>query len=625
MFTEALTPSGAFVVAFGLSLALVPACKRAAFYADCVARPRDDRWHRQATPLFGGVAISLALFAVVAAFGRVGELPVLLGCAAVIFAVGLVDDIISLKPSTKLIAEIGLASALLFFDFRLNWVSSVTLDSLLTLVWVVGITNAFNLLDNMDGLCAGIAIIVGTALLVELLPGGPRGRADAEIVYLAALLGATAGFLVYNFNPASIFMGDSGSLMLGFSFATLTLNTVNDPVGQSNVLSIVAAPVFVLLIPIFDTTLVTVMRKLSGRPASMGGRDHSSHRLVAMGLSERAAVGVMWLLAGLGGGVALSMRFAHQSWSALVAVLFLVGMSLFAVYLARIRVYDTDDSLLVQRRVTPIVVDFMYKRRVAEILLDFCLIAIAYYLAYRLRFEDPEQFMREFGNFITSLPVVLTSTLIAFFVVGVYRGVWRYFGMMDAVTVVKGVLLGTFAAQLLILYVYHFFSYSRTVFVIYAVLLAAMVMLSRASFRLVGEFILRQRTAGRRVLIYGAGDGAGLAVSQLREHHDQSLRVLGFIEETSTGTRTRVAGYPVLGDFAALEVLVSTGSVDLVVVTPRLMDAQRLAALEALCAEHGVALSRLYVGLEEIVGTATGPAIAVSAKGPDPKSLREIG
>jgi FlaA1/EpsC-like NDP-sugar epimerase len=195
---------------------------------------------------------------------------------------------------------------------------------------------------------------------------------------------------------------------------------------------------------------------------------------------------------------------------------------------------------------------------------------------------------------------VLASTLISFFVVGVYRGAWRYFGMMDAVTVVKGVLLGTFAAQLVILYVYHFFSYSRTVFVIYAIILTGLVMLSRASFRLVGEFVLRQRSVGRRVVIYGAGGTAGMAVSQLREH-DQTVKLLGFIDEDPKVKRMKVAGYPVLGDRQALEVLVSSGSVDLVVVALTLVDAGRLAELEALCAEYGVSLARLHVGFEEII------------------------
>jgi UDP-GlcNAc:undecaprenyl-phosphate/decaprenyl-phosphate GlcNAc-1-phosphate transferase len=587
------------VLSFAASAALVPLCKRAAFRFGCVARPRDDRWHRKVTPLFGGVAIGLTLLAGVGLSGNVPSLATVVAGAAIIFIVGLVDDIISLKPSTKLVVEFALASVLLFFGYRLNWVDSITLDSLLTLVWVVGVTNAFNLLDNMDGLCAGIALIVGTALLVEM---GSRGDgASAQAAYLAVLLGATGGFLVYNVNPASIFMGDSGSLLLGFSFAALTLNAATDAASQSNVLSIVAAPVLVLLIPILDTTLVTVMRTLSGRSASVGGRDHSSHRLVAIGLSERAAVAVLWFLAAVGGAIAIATRFFAASWTGLAAVLFGVGMVLFAVYLARIRVYEDVDQVP-RGGITPIAIDFMYKRRVGEVLLDFCLVAIAYYFAYRLRFEDPEQFLNEFRNFISSLPVVLASQLIAFFVVGVYRPVWRYFGLMDAVVVVKGVALGTVTVIVFYLFLYRFFSYSRTVFVIYAALLTMLMIASRASFRLIGEFVTRQRSAGRRAVIYGAGEGAALALRELPD--SDSVKILGFIDDDPRISRMRVQGYSVLGDFSALEVLITTKSLDLVLVASRSVDGARMAALEAACAEHEVELLRLHIGFENIVSFA---------------------
>jgi UDP-GlcNAc:undecaprenyl-phosphate GlcNAc-1-phosphate transferase len=587
----------AFVaLAFGASAALVPACKWAAHRFGYVARPRDDRWHKKPTALFGGVAIGLTLFAGMGLSGEIPAIAVVLAGAAIIFVVGLVDDVTSLKPSTKLIVQFALASLLLFFGYRLNWLDSITLDSLLTLFWVVGITNAFNLLDNMDGLCAGIALIVGTALLVEMASRGDA--ASAQAAYLAILVGATGGFLVYNVNPASIFMGDSGSLLLGFSFAALTLNSSTDAGSQSNVLSIVAAPVLVLLIPILDTTLVTVMRTLSGRSASVGGRDHSSHRLVAIGLSERKAVFVLWTLAAIGGAIGVATRFFAASWTGLAATLFVVGMALFAVYLARIRVYEDADTVPVGG-ITPLAIEFMYKRRVGEVLLDFWLIAIAYYLAYRLRFEDPYQFQSEFRAFTTSLPVVLASQLIAFFIVGVYRGVWRYFGMMDAVVTVKGVALGTITAQIVILYLFRFFSYSRTVFVIYAVLLTMLVIVSRASFRLIGEFMHRQRSAGRRAVVYGAGDGAALAVRELQSN--DAVKILGFIDDDPRIARMRVQGYQVLGGFAALEVLITTKSVDLVLVATRTTDSARMAALEAACAEHGVELSRLYIGFENIV------------------------
>ena len=595
-----------FLVALGLSLALVPLCRLLALRVGRVAHPREDRWHGRPVALLGGVAIGLSLFVGAAAFGLVTQVPVLLACALLMFLTGLTDDLVNLKPSTKLIVQITLGSVLLFFDYRLNWVHSVTLDSLLTLVWVVGMTNAFNLLDNMDGLCAGIALIVGAALLIDLLPGS-SGAAFADVRYLALLLGATGGFLVYNINPASIFMGDSGSLLLGFSFAAVTLSSSHEGAGRSDILSIVAAPLFVLMIPIFDTTLVTVSRVLSGRSAAQGGRDHSSHRLVAIGLSERRAVAVLWLFAAIGGAIGVAVDYLSRSWVSLAALTFLIGMALFAAYLAGIRVYDEDDERVREHRLTPIVIDFMYKRRVAEVLLDFCLVAISYYAAYKLRFEDPEDFMKNFAIFSRLLPLVMAAQMVAFFIVGVYRGTWRYFGMMDTVVVAKGVFLGAVSAQLVILYAHRFFSYSRAVFIIYSVLLLLAVTLSRASFRLVGEYILRKRQSGRRVVIYGAGDGGNLVMREL-QNGDEAVRLLGFVDDDRRKVGIRVHGFPVLGDFGALAELIRQGGVDRVVISDARLAGERLGELRALCSRHGVALTRLLLGLEELVVVASEPA-----------------
>jgi UDP-GlcNAc:undecaprenyl-phosphate/decaprenyl-phosphate GlcNAc-1-phosphate transferase len=602
-----------FLAAFVLSLVLVPLCRLVAVRLGFVARPREDRWHRRPVAMFGGVGIAVAFFACAAAFGVVRQLPVLTATAALIFITGLVDDRLSLKPSTKLIAQIALASTLLFFDYRLNWLHSVTLDLFLTLFWVVGLTNAFNLIDNMDGLCGGIALIVGAALLVDLLPGAAGTRAFFEVRYLAILLGATGGFLVYNLHPASIFMGDSGSLLLGFSFAAITLSAGHQTPGRSDILSIVAGPVLVLLIPIFDTTLVTLSRWVSGRRASQGGRDHSSHRLVAIGLSERRAVALLWTLAAVGGLLGIGVASFGQKWSVLViALAFLIGMTLFAAYLAGIRVYDDADDRVRQGSLTPIVVDFMYKRRVAEVLLDFCLVAMCYYAAYRMRFEDPEAFMKNFATFTKSLPVILAAQMVAFFIVGVYRGVWRQFGMMDSLVVARGVFFGAVTAQLVILYVYRFFAYSRTVFAIYGVLLLIAVTLSRASFRLVGEFMQRQRRSGRRVVIYGAGDAAGLVIREILSNRGD-VRILGFIDDDPRKAGIRVMGYPVLGGHSALTVLVNAASVDTVVISARHLPAERLNNLAVLCGARRVQLSRLQVGLEPLVDVDLDAARAAEA------------
>ena len=591
-----------FALALMLSLVFVPVAGMIARRIGFVAKPRPDRWHQKPVAMFGGAAIAASLFISVLIFHIHKDVAVLAATAAAMCLIGLVDDVVSLKPATKLIAQIAGASVLVFFDYRLNWLHSYTLDLLLTLGWVVGMTNAFNLLDNMDGLCGGIAVIVGGSLLIGLLPGaGPETFAQAR--YLAMLLGAVGGFLVYNVHPASIFMGDAGSFLLGFSFAALTLSPERTTSGRTDMLSIVAAPVLVLLIPIFDTTLVTLSRWFSGRRASQGGRDHSSHRLVAIGLSERTAVALLWLLAAVGGGIGIALDFSNRSWSAwsiAAAAAFLVGMALFAAYLAGIRVYDDGETHVEPGAVTPLVVEFMYKRRVAEVLLDAALVSICYWLAYRLRFEKPEEFVNNVEQFFKSFPIVLSAQLIAFFIVGIYRGAWRHFGMMDSLNVAKGVFLGTVSSLLIIVFAYHFFAFSRTVFAIYAVLLLIAVTLSRASFRLVGEFVQRQRRSGTRVVIYGAGDGGGLVIRELL-NQDVDNRLVGFIDDDPRKAGIRVMGYSVLGGFSALSVLVNSGSVDSIVISARTMPSERLNNLTTLCSDRGVKLSRLRVGLESLV------------------------
>ena len=306
--------------------ALVPVCKWIAVRVGCVSAPKADRWHQRPTPLLGGLAIVLPVLVGVIVSGDVAEHGTLVACAGLIALVGLLDDIVTLSPATKLVAQIALASVFVFMGYRLHWVESLTLDSLLTLFWVVGITNAFNLLDNMDGLCAGIALHRGHGISVWFGPDAAGGRGGGGGLYLPLLVGAVAGFLFYNVNPASIFMGDAGSLFLGMSLAGVSLESAALAApGDRSLLAVVAAPVLILMIPILDTTLVTLSRLLSGRSASQGGRDHSSHRLVAIGLSERRAVAVLWGLAALAGVSGFYIRSLDVGSSVLVASTLLLG------------------------------------------------------------------------------------------------------------------------------------------------------------------------------------------------------------------------------------------------------------------------------------------------------------
>jgi UDP-GlcNAc:undecaprenyl-phosphate GlcNAc-1-phosphate transferase len=467
------------LVAFALSVALVPVARRLALRIDVVARPRADRWHRTVVPMLGGVAIGGATLLTGLFFGLGASLAVVLFASTAMFAMGLVDDILQLRPSTKLVAQIAAAAALVYFGFRLNWLESRLLDSVLTMVWVVGLTNAFNLLDNMDGLCAGTALIVAVMLLAGFWTGVSRDNALPEMTLLASIAGATAGFLVYNFPPASIFMGDSGSLLLGFSLAALTLGHEGVRASRSDVLSVIAGPAFVLMLPIFDTTLVTVARLLAGRSPARGGRDHSSHRLVAIGLSERNSVLVLWLLSSIGGAIGLLLRNFSPGWSLPVGATYFAAMCALAVYLARVRVYEDVPSQQPTNGFTLVDSAFMNRRRVVEVLVDASLIGASYYVATQLVFSDPEGYLRNAEVFYQSLPVIVITQLVAFFGRGMYRGIWQPFQRRDVNKVLEAVLAGTLIAQVFLTAYYGYIAVSWKVTLLQAVLLAGGVIFSR--------------------------------------------------------------------------------------------------------------------------------------------------
>jgi len=466
-----------FTIGLILSVALVPLSRRLAIQTGVVSHPRNDRWHREVVPLFGGVAIGLATLIGAFITGIADDTAVLLTTCMAIFVVGLVDDVLALQPFTKMIGQIAMAGAVVYFDYRLYWLDSRLLDSVLTMAWLVGLTNAFNLLDNMDGLCAGTALIVAIMLMTGLQTGASSEFARPEIAFLALIAGAVSGFLVYNFPPASIFMGDSGALMLGFGLAMLTLSNEGVRGSRSDVISAIAGPVFVLMLPIFDTTLVTVLRLLAGRSPATGGRDHSSHRLVAMGLSERAAVVVLWLLAGLGGGIGVVLRSTRDGLSLAAGAVFVLLMCVLAFVLARVRVYD-EAQVPAPSAFTLIPGDVPYKRRVFEVLVDVSLAGAAFYLATRLQF-DRQGFAANAENFYRSLPIVLTAQLVGFFIVGVYRGTWDHFKRKDRVTFLKGVALGAAISQLAIWLLYGYYNYSISIFLIYSSLLGGLMVGAR--------------------------------------------------------------------------------------------------------------------------------------------------
>ncbi|MGH7359259.1 MAG: glycosyltransferase family 4 protein, partial [Candidatus Rokuibacteriota bacterium] len=446
------------LVSFGLALAVTLACERVAPRFGLVVRPREDRWHRRPIPLLGGVAIAIGVLPVLGWVGGSPRLVALLAIALATGAVGLIDDVRPLSPSVKLVVQIVMAGILVQLGFVLRITPWPLADVFLTLVWVVGVTNAVNLLDNMDGLAAGMAVITaGFRLAFFLLEGDAAGA-----TVTAALIGALLGFLTRNFPPARIFMGDAGSLFVGILLAGLCL--VADLAYYSRgVAAVLVVPVLLLLIPIFDTTFVTVTRLITGRPVSRGGRDHTSHRLVALGIGERRTLAFLYTVAIVSGLIAwITYRYGVTYTIGLLALL-MVALVLLAVQLNRVEGgrprADAPDGPIGR-----LMADLPFKRQTAMVVGDLVLIVVAYYSAYLLRFED--QFESHRSVFVKTIAPVIVLQIACLAVSGAYRGLWRYTSVPDLLRLLQGTTLGALATVTYLALLTRFEGLSRAVFVL---------------------------------------------------------------------------------------------------------------------------------------------------------------
>ena len=322
----------AFFIALLASLLLVEPVRALALRVGMVDMPGPRKVHLTPIPLLGGLAMYAAVvISVLLAFNgpaRAQIVGILIG-ATLVAGVGILDDRGLLHHQVKLFVGMPLAAAILLvsgiraqvFSVLLGGRSGDYLDAALTVIWVVGITASFSILDHMDGLCAGVAAMASVFFALLALLNGQT----LVTTLAAAVLGAAAGFLRWNFKPAKIFMGDGGAMFLGFLMATLGLKL---RLEQANHLSSWLAPILILSVTIFDTTLVTISRSRRGLlPFATPGKDHAAHRFANLGLGHRGAVLTLYLFGAIGGGAAvlvsyLSTRGAFLTGAVVLAIVF---------------------------------------------------------------------------------------------------------------------------------------------------------------------------------------------------------------------------------------------------------------------------------------------------------------
>ena len=404
----------AFLSAFALTAGLVPLTIAICSKRGWVAKPRSDRWHRTAPSLFGGVPIWITCVGLSTVFLPTSNHLVwkLIGTSTLIFLLGLVDDVRHLRPRSKLVVQIVAAGLIVGLGVVYPLHQNTTVNIVVSILWIVGITNAFNLLDNMDGLAAGVALI--SALYLASFYASSGSRENAILVILIA--GAAAGFLLFNFNPASIFIGDSGSLFIGFLLGATSLLEVTH---VSGVPAFAFAPVVVLAIPIFDTFFVSVTRRLRGQALSQGGTDHSSHRLVHLGLNERSAVLLLCVLSVGSGVVALTVR--HVLYPHAIG---LIGFWFLFLLLFGIHLFRSNPTVATEfGRGASSLVRKLLVRDALVFLLDPVALSFSYYLAYFLRFRTSVP-QGDMVLFLRSWPILLAVKFICVWMCRVYKHSW---------------------------------------------------------------------------------------------------------------------------------------------------------------------------------------------------------
>jgi UDP-GlcNAc:undecaprenyl-phosphate GlcNAc-1-phosphate transferase len=576
------------LVALPVSALAIAGVLRTSLRDRLVKTPAGDRWVARPTPIAGGLGIFAGFAVAIGLALAVGEVPaggellgILAGCA-LLFLAGLVDDLRHLSPLAKLAVQFTAAGIVVASGTRVEIVSNGVVATVLALLWLVGMTNAFNLLDNMDGLAASLAAIAALFFAIDAVT---VHKSHVALLLALGIVFGCLGFLPFNLRPgrgAMTYMGDSGSQVLGFALASLGLASSWKVAGTT--VATLILPLLILAVPILDTGLVTVLRLLEGRPVTEGGRDHSSHRLVRYGLSEGHAVLLLAIVAVGLGTTSLAYNVLDNQRITLVGVLLtFVALMQFASFLADLEHRPPSTSRGFLRAFD------VHWRRLIEVVADFAIVSASFLAAYLLRFDGvgtPQQR----HVFLITLPVLITARYLAFIPLGLYRSIWRYAGVRDLAAIAVGVVVSEAVTVLFVSQTQTggLAEFSRDVFFLDSLLCMVLIAASRLGERvLLGVIAQRRRAAARKTLIVGAGRSGRSLHRELRETEDE--RVVGFVDDNPRLRRRRLQGQPVRGSIAELPRILAQTRPDRVLVTIPDAPRARLELVLAACAEASVA------------------------------------
>jgi UDP-GlcNAc:undecaprenyl-phosphate GlcNAc-1-phosphate transferase len=607
------------LAAAAMTLVLTPLVARLAILVGAIDVPDERKVHRTPVPRLGGVAVvaSIAMTFAAASWLSSGrwELPPHLAAGIglgvlPILLISIADDIRPIPALNKFLAHtlgaaiavvmgISLAPVVHLFggEIHIGWMAGP-----LSILWIVGITNAFNLIDGLDGLSAGLALIAAASMAVVFTIVGQPGMAVTSLVLAGALL----GFLPYNVHPARQFLGDTGATAIGFCLGAFALR------GGSTLSSGFAAllPVFILGLPIADMLIAMARRTLHRIEYHAGGifeadRNHIHHRLLALGVEHRTAVLTLY-----GAGLALAgTALASLLVSAREAALMVTALLLAGV--VGVHRLGYDEFAFIKRGT---VLKFYELRTVKRgffiVFVDLSVTFVAAYVSVVLKtdrwtFPDVGRPVLELATTFAPITVAVFSWC------RMYRGSWRAAGLHDLTRIVVAIGIAT-PSGALVLNLLSSNVYSPSLFVIYGGVSFLLTASLRASYVILEHSSLRSSRRGEPVLIYGAGRRGAAAVHELLKNREINLRPVGFIDDDVNKRGRIVSGLPVLGSARDIEhTLRATSASGMLISSGKIAAHHVERAAQACHRTHGK-LFHLDIGVHRLDHEESTPPVAAA-------------
>jgi UDP-GlcNAc:undecaprenyl-phosphate GlcNAc-1-phosphate transferase len=625
------------LIAFCASLLLTPVVRDLAWRIGAVDKPGARKIHLAPVPRLGGISVVFAVgLTILTAYGLdrlnlgftiVIDLwsPLFLG-AIIVFLVGVWDDVRPLPAWLKFLFQAVAAGIAIWGGIRIEYLSPIGDDVFslgmlaipITFLWIVGLTNAFNLIDGLDGLAAGLGLIAAVTTATIFFMTGQVSHS----LLLLILAGALAGFLRYNFHPASIFLGDSGSQFIGYVLAVTAITEVQK---ASTTLPVII-PLLVFGLPIFDTLISMIRRAFKGmgsgelhhttlrkrivsaRRIFHPDRDHVHHRLLTMGFSHRCAVLMLYGLA-----VALSLlAFISEgarhrnSWAILLTVIVVMYIGLRKLGYDELAVLRTATALRWRERI-------IFTRLTFYTIVDWVLIAAAYWAAFLLKY-DGAWAPGVTKWYLLAFPVVCIIQMSVFFGLGLYQGIWRVMGIADLLALSFAAGIAVLLSHVL-LALLHPPTGIWAFFVIDGLLLQFLLLGGRSAYKILTHLGRRDSTTeGAHVLVYGAGRRGESILQELTENRTLGLHLMGFLDDDPHLIGTTINRVRIIGSSLDLDSILNSQKVSAVIIASHKITAERLFLVLNLCSKYRIPVLRGEFQLEPLAGVRLSGTREGSAK-----------